>query len=1578
MKTVRILDVLPRSISHWFLILCLVSGMPWCGQAADPLLPVGIASVNVTPEYPIRLSGYGSRRTSSDGVEQSLFAKAIAFGTAQDHTLSVVVAVDNVGVPQWITEQVYARIAKQYSLNRSQFTVCSTHTHTAPMLRGVLPNLFSMDLTAEESKTIERYSNELVEKMVGVCVEAIRDSRPSEVWWGQGRALFAKNRRTPKGPVDHDLPMLAVRNPGGAWRGLWVNYACHCTTLGGDFNRHCGDWAGYAQEFLQAQFPGAIALVSIGCGADSDPQPRNALPPAKDHGRAIRDEIVRLLGSPLKRIRALPQGALESFSLAFDSLPTREEWQRRSTLPDIAGYHARVNLARLDRGESLPTELPYSVQSWVFGDDLAMVFLAGEVVVDYALRIKRTYDPRRVWVNAYANDVPCYIPSARVWDEGGYEGGGAMPYYDRPTRLARDTEERIQSRVSKVVPSTFKAVDAGAEIPPAKTPAEALKAFQVHDGLEIELVASEPLVVDPVAVDFGIDGRLWVAEMNDYPMGMDGKYKPGGRLKVLSDTNGDGQYDKAEIWADDLPFPTGVLAYGRGAIVCAAPDILYLEDADGDGRAEIRRVLYTGFATHNFQARVNSLRWGLDGWFYGAAGLFGGTIHSAMLGRDFPLSGRDFRVRFETGDFEAVSGLSQQGRVRDDFGQWFGCDNGSWMWHFPLEDRYLSRNPAVAAGETRVYVPRESNANELFPTSRTLERFNDLDQANRTTSACGLEMYRDHRLGEEYYQNAFICEPVHNLVRRFRVQPEGISYAGRKATEETSTEFLSSTDNWFRPVEVRTGPDGALWIVDMYRFVIEHPRWISPERLAKLDPRAGDHQGRIYRVRSKAVSTPGPSVDLRKRALSEMILDSNGVVRDLAHRRILESGSGALERRDWKSLFRQPSATPAARAQLLCVLQQTHSLDDATWVLALEDKDSGVRRVALQCLEARRFSDGFGAFSTALTKLASDPVLAVRFQLASSLGEWTNSTSARILSLLCRTNLENSMYRSALLSSAPIALAKLVHEGLQMAPAIPGRNEWIKGLIATATHSTQDSVRLAVLEEVVQYATHTTSSRMEPLQLAAALLAHHIQPLPQRLERSMEKLRDTARELLRDPQSTIEVRAVALEMLSHGYAARQDLKLWLPYLEAGTAPELQDAAFRAFQHVAVAEGVDEVLSRWRTLSPEMRQRVSSELISREDACRKWLTAVEAQSIGKDEISIENRQRLLRHLNSKIASRAHQLWPDTRSRARAQVVKDYETAATLPGHPERGLMLFHSNCSSCHSFRDTGHAVGPDIAPFRDKPMNEFLTAILDPSAVIEPRFVAYQIETKDERNLTGVVKNETASSLDVVQSGGRVETLLRSEIHSMSPAGFSLMPEGFESGMNPQDLADLVSYLRMPSVRPFGTASANDSRMALQSLKQSTYFAPIVSASASEQLAYQSWISKLPLLHCRLTDGRSRVDWSVRVPAELPEGSRWSFVIPVGMGLMSQPQGDFVLSLEGRPKLKFQVTLHDAVWESEDRSVQCAYWVKERNSEDSNGVFWISIVRSDIQPGQEMHWSVQGSEHRSMAWFGVYRMPTAP
>lgn len=454
----RFVALAPATATVWLLGLFVAAVT---ASAAEPGAgPVGVAQRDVTPSYPVRLTGFAARGDMSEGVAQSLRAKALALGE-DGPGVRILVTVDNCGVPADVVEEVAGRLALRRGVPRSGFAVASSHTHAGPMVRGFAENIFVRDLNSEEAAAADRYTRELTDHLEAVSIAALENRRPARLYRAEGRVGFAANRRTAGGPVDHALPMLVVRDEDGRMRALVANYACHCTTLGAQINRTHGDWAGFAQEFIEAEHPGTVAMITIGCGADSNPSPRGGddfgMTWARTHARALATEVKwRLEG----RLEALPVAASASHRrlwLPFDPLPSREQWEARAKESGIVGYHARKNLARLDRGEALPTRLPYFVQTWSFGDRLTMVFLGGEVVVDYVLRLKKDLDPSRLWVTAYANDVPCYIPSRRILKEGGYEAETSLWYYDRPARLSGEIEDLVHAAVLGQVPEAFHA-----------------------------------------------------------------------------------------------------------------------------------------------------------------------------------------------------------------------------------------------------------------------------------------------------------------------------------------------------------------------------------------------------------------------------------------------------------------------------------------------------------------------------------------------------------------------------------------------------------------------------------------------------------------------------------------------------------------------------------------------------------------------------------------------------------------------------------------------------------------------------------------------------------------------------------------------------------------------------------------------------------------------------------------------------------------------------------------------------------------------------------------------------------------
>ncbi len=1472
----------------------------------------GAARQDITPEGAIRLTGYASRTSETQEVAQRLWAKALAISTTGKPPL-VLIGVDNCGVTADIVEEVATWLREKAALPRENLAVCSSHTHNGPMLSRFAPNIFVGNDTPEQRERIVAYAKILTEKLKTVALDAIRAQRAATLEWNEGRVCFAANRRTRGGPVDHALPVLCARDRDtGKPLAIVANYACHCTTLG-DANVVHGDWSGCAQVELENQFPGAVALITVGTGADANPSPRGKIELAAEHGRELSVEAAGLVRNRMRPLTAAPVCRLERIELPFAPPPTREQWQQRAGQGGIVGYHAKRQLEKLDRGETLLEKLPYTVQTWCFGDDLAMVFLAGEVVVDYSRWLKDRFDGGRLWVTAYANDVPCYIPSRRILEEGGYEAQESLWYYDRPARLAPETEQIIENAAASLLPGSYRLTETQREMPPALPPQESQASLRVGGGLEIELVAAEPLVADPICIDWDARGRLWVLELSDYPKGVDGNWKAGSSLKILTDTNGDGLPDKAQVFLDGLKFPTGFLCRGRGAFVCAAPDILWAEDTDGDGRADRVEKRYSGWSTENYNARVNGLALGLDNWIHGSGGLIGGRITPGNI----DLSGRDFRFDPASGVIEAASGKTQQGRPRDDWDHWFGCDNSTLLWHYPLPDGPLQRNAHVAPPAARVNPLAKTGEGPLFPTSRTLERYNEPHMANRTTSGCGVAIYRDDWLGEAYSGNAFTCEPVHNLVRRTVLADDGVTFSGSRAPDEPQREFFSSRDNWSRFVQARTGPDGALWIVDMYRFVIEHPTWIPEERQKRLDLRAGSDRGRIYRLKvpGKPLRSVRDLTALSDADLAAALATRNGTERDRVHMEILLRGRSS----GLAALLQSP--IPQVRGQALAVRDGIGSLTAQEISAALKDGDAHVREIAARLA---------GKYRVDLTPVISDPVPKVAAAAALA------STNPDQLSSIALTHGGDPWIRAAVFSSAADCAEACLQRMLQAPAQTPGRQELIAGFAASVKHPD------AALDLLL-------ASPEAPLRLLAELC-----------EKMKEHMDGPRKNLLeaRGKAAMSEGDPDALRLL--GAIGLPDEALLGIFGDTGATAVLEIVTRRGG-----ANNGQRLTEFLQAGTPAMRSAIVHALSSRREWNPLLVKAVRAGRLLPAEIPLVDQQAVIR-----VLPEAAGLFPARSTASVGDRMKPYAATAGLSGNLEAGEAVFQKNCATCHAANGIGHAVGPDIAAYRAKPVLDLVMAIVDPNAVIEPAHLACEVVTTDGRTRAGIIREETATGLVVVQPAGIAETLLRKEVARIQPLGVSLMPEGLEKLLAPQDMADLHAWLRSGGPAAWASATPAQTAAARKTFLDSSplRLGKIIKSGASQ--TYSSWMGSLPLHCCRALNGEQELAWeSTPVAAG---GDSATFRFAAGMGYVSQPAGNFHLRINRRVALNLAASLANSSWRSADGSVVGQWRVLEANAEDACGILTISVPLRWLEPGKPALFELTGSDSGSLRWIGLY------
>ncbi len=903
----------------------------------------------------------------------------------------------------------------------------------------------------------------------------------------------------------------------------------------------------------------------------------------------------------------------------------------------------------------------------------------------------------------------------------------------------------------------------------------------------------------------------------------------------------------------------------------------------------------------------------------------------------------------DTGAFEPASGLTQQSRVRDDFGNWFGCDNSHLLWHFPLGDESVRRNPYVAAPNPSVHLPQGRAWNRVFPASRTDERFNDPAHVNRVTSACGLEIYRDELLGREFYGQAFTCEPVHNLVHREVLTPDGVTFRSARATNESASEFLASTDNWFRPAQVRTGPDGALWIVDMYRRVIEHPRWIPSNRLAQLDVRAGEDKGRIYRVYPRATA-PRPIRNftrLRTEELAAAMETPNGTERDIIHRELLNRGDAAA----FAALgtLAQTSPRPAVRVQAWSALAGLGGLRPEMTSAALSvEKDPRVRaHLWRQQRETVAVDDS--------PRSHGETDMRARFQWALAAG-FSKQPETVLASLLPEAT-TNLWMRAAVLSSSRNVASSLLPTAVTLAERTR-QFALVDGLLATAVATASEPELIRLFDSLVpDSASEVTAWRFSALATFAPRLTNTTATTLSATRLAMQTLTNE--------QTELNTRRSALALAITRFAALSEADVWARMLQPNS---LQSAMVEALSSVTDRRAAELLISAWPNFSPTNRTRILERLAARQDTAALLLTALETKAIAPAEVPVLVRSRLLDDPSSIARDRAQQLWP-ARASNRAKLVGDYRTAISTRADIERGASVFNNHCAACHTLGGRGSAVGPDLAPWRGKSADDFLVAILDPNAALEPRYVNYIVQTRQGGVYFGVIRSETATSIEIVSPGVH-ETLLRTDVAKIDASPVSLMPEGLEQAISPSEMNDLIAFLRKPAPRVFGSSTSEQMAAARKDFaqRQPNGFRRLI--AATEQLEYPSWLGRLPLLHCRQSDGRGRVAWQPAA-AKSSEGDS-VFILAAAMGLASQPAGTFTLKVNGKAVLDFNVALDDASWQSADGSIRLHYAVMEANAEDSSGLLTISVPRVLAGATAIPTFEVVGSASQSQRWFGIY------
>ncbi|MEQ9411279.1 MAG: c-type cytochrome, partial [Fuerstiella sp.] len=884
---------------------------------------------------------------------------------------------------------------------------------------------------------------------------------------------------------------------------------------------------------------------------------------------------------------------------------------------------------------------------------------------------------------------------------------------------------------------------------------------------------------------------------------------PLSRIVLLEDEDGDGVMDKRTVFADRLQFCHSFMPLMDGILAGAQTEILFLKDTDGDNVADVREVWFDGFTPAHPQMQIGCPRWGMDNWIY--LTYAPGEVRCRRPGFEtkeaVKMPRQDMRFDPLTMEFEPVSGLGQFGNTVDNDGNRFFCTNRNPIMMEMIPQQLASLNPLVSVGTRHTDVGPSGGDTRVYPL--VAMKSNWLSHAGTHTSACGVTAYRGDLWDTAFQHSVFACEPVGHLVTRSVVEPQPNSPALTAHRARPKADFLASTDTWFRPASLRTGPDGALYLADMYRMWVEHPKFLPPEIAARIDWRAGEDRGRIWRIMPEQNASPAqdfvPLESSRQIALA--LNDTNGWRRSTARRLVSErqlklsaedfqaaraaaDGSCSVELLSavaestdpWGEALRDVlpdiADTPAKRRWLIRFIVAHADTENEFWkhqiLMRAGDRDPSVRhQVALATPQLKT-----GGTAEALQRIVQ----------GGPLDHWLSQAV-----LLASQDSGDSLISTVVRSDGAAEQSQLLYDlatvvGKKGDPQQVGA---VLQLVAEGTAgqpATQTAILTGLARALPRHAGSLKARSLEALLADPPTGATKAVPV-------IQGILDSAAGCAIDPSRSDADRVAAIRLLS-SQSADTIVTTVVELLHPGESTTVQIAAIDAVRSTSRPEIAESLLKNWPGLAPAVRSQALTLLLARPNTTLDLLKAMTSGLIAPAVVDIDQRVRLLQHRDEGIRQLAGEIFGGVVSANRRAVADEYKAAVTMKSSAERGAVVFEKTCSKCHRIRGKGHNVGPDISDTRNRSRDALLYDILDPNRRVDPQFSEYIVVTTDGRTFNGLLVSDSSGQIVLRQPEGKEQTIARSDIEELQATNKSLMPEGIEKDVTVEQMADLLEFLK--------------------------------------------------------------------------------------------------------------------------------------------------------------------------------------